>query len=300
MRPFFIQKNNMHSKQRILIPLSLLALYLIWGSTFVGMKFAIESFPPFLMAALRFLFAGCLLYALLRWRGVPSPTLPQWGGATVIGTLLLAVGNGGVAYAEQSVASGTAATVIGTVPLWTVLFAGLWGQPPRRKELLGILLGVAGVFILNLGGSLQASPVGAVVLLVAAMAWAFGSMWGRHLPMPQGAMASAAQMICAGAVLLVVSTASGEHMTRPPTSKALLAMAYLVVFGSFIAYSAYLYLLKTVRPALATSYAFVNPVVAMLLGTWLAEEHVGMHDLIALGIILASVLLVLPFNRRSG
>ncbi len=287
------------NRQRLLIPLSLLTLYLIWGSTFLGMKFAIESFPPFFMAALRFLFAGSLLYALLRWRGAPNPTLPQWGGAAMVGTLLLSVGNGGVAYAQQSVATGAAAMVIGTVPLWAVLFAGLWGQKPKRNEMLGVALGVLGVLILNITGSLQASPVGALVLLAAAMSWAFGSMWARHLPMPEGAMASAAQMICAGTVLVVMSTALGERIPGPPTDKALLSLAYLVLFGSFIAYSAYLYLLKTVRPALATSYAFVNPVVAMLLGAWLAEEQVGMHDLIALAIILASVVLVLPFNRRA-
>jgi drug/metabolite transporter (DMT)-like permease len=289
----------MNSRQRLLVPLALLTLYLIWGSTFLGMKFAIESFPPFLMAALRFLFAGGLLYALLRWRGAPNPILSQWGGAAIVGTLLLSVGNGGVAYAQQWVATGTAAMVIGTVPLWAVAFAGLWGQKPKRNEILGIMLGMLGVLILNMNGSLQASPHGAVVLLAAAMAWAFGSIWGRHLPMPQGAMASATQMICAGTILLAMSAASGERMAGLPTNKALLSLAYLVVFGSFIAYSAYLYLLKTVRPALATSYAFVNPVVAMLLGTWLAHEQTRAQDLVALGIILTSVLLVLPFNRRA-
>ncbi len=289
----------MDRKQRILVPLALLALYLIWGATFLGMKFAIESFPPFLMAALRFLCAGGLLYLLLRWRGASSPTLPQWGGAAAVGTLLLAVGNGGVAYAQQAVATGVAAMVIGTVPLWAVLFAGIWGHRPKRNEVLGIALGISGVAILNATGSLQSSPADAVILLVAAMAWAFGSMWGKHLPMPQGAMASAAQMLCAAAVLVVMSAVSGERMVAIPSTKALLALAYLVVFGSLIAYSIYLYLLGTVRPALATSYAFVNPVVAMLLGAWLAEEPVVMHDLVALGIILASVLLVLPFSRRD-
>ena len=290
----------MNSRQKILVPLALPALYLIWGATFLGMKFAIESFPPFLMAALRFLCAGGLLYLLLRWRGAANPTLPQWGGAATVGTLLLAVGNGGVAYAQQTVATGVAAMVIGTVPLWTVLAARAWGQKPRRNEILGIALGISGVAVLNVTGSLQSSPAGTVILLAAAMAWAFGSMWGKHLPMPQGAMASAAQMLCAAAVLAVMSAVSGESMAATPSAKALLALAYLVVFGSLVAYSVYLYLLKTVRPALATSYAFVNPVVAMLLGAWLAEEPVVMHDLIALGIILASVLLVLPFSRRDA
>lgn len=296
--PFYFG-HAMDKRQKLLVPLCLLALYLIWGSTFIGMKFAIESFPPFLMGALRFLFAGSLLYGLLRARGTPNPTLQQWGGAGAIGILLLAGGNGGVAYAEQWVSSGIAAMVIATVPLWTALFAGLWGQKPSTREMTGIAIGILGVLILNLGGSLHTSPQGAAVLLFAAIAWAFGSMWGRRLPMPPGAMASAAQMLCGGSALLVIGLANGEHISAAPTQKAVLALGFLVVFGSFVAYSAYLYLLKTVRPALATSYAFVNPVVAMLLGAWLAQEQMSMLDLIALGIILTSVLLVLPFNRRD-
>ena len=288
----------MDARQRILIPLALVALYLIWGGTFLGMKFAIESFPPLLMAAMRFLFAGSLLYGYLRWRGAPNPSLAQWGGAAIVGFLLLSVGNGGVAYAQQWVATGTAAMVIGTMPLWAIIFAGLWGQKPRRSELLGVVLGVVGVIILNSHGSLHSSPLGAAVLLTAAMAWALGSNWSKHLPMPPGATASAAQMLGGGVALVLMGWGSGERLVGVPTTKALLAMLYLVVFGSLIAYSAYLYLLRTVRPALATSYAFVNPVVAMLLGSWLANEHMMAQDLLALGIILASVLLVLPFNRR--
>ncbi len=289
----------MEKKRKTLILVCLMGLYLIWGSTFLGMKFAIESFPPLLMGSLRFLFAGGLLYAVLRSQGVPNPTRPQWRGAAIVGTMLLAVGNGAVAYAQQWVATGAAAMVIGTVPLWAVLFAGLWGQRPKRNEVTGIVLGMLGVLILNVNGSLQASPFGAALLLTAAMSWAFGSIWARHLPMPQGAMGSAAQMLSAGLLLLLASMLSGEHMSNPPTQKALLSLAYLILFGSFIAYSAYLYLLKTVRPALATSYAFVNPVVAVILGAWLGGEQIASHDLLALGIILASVLLVLPLNRQK-
>jgi drug/metabolite transporter (DMT)-like permease len=289
----------MDKKQKLLVPLCLLALYFIWGSTFLGMKLAIESFPPFLMAALRFLLAGTLLYLLLRMRGVPSPRPREWGGAAIVGTLLLGMGNGGVAYAQQWVATSVAAMVIGTVPMWAVAFAGLWGHKPKTRELLGLGLGTLGVIVLNLNGSLQASPLGGAILLSAAMAWAFGSMWARHLSMPEGAMASAAQMLCAGVVLVITSLASGERMTGMPSTRAVLALAYLALFGSFIAYSAYLYLLKTVRPALATSYAFVNPVVATLLGVWLLNEQMGRHDLLALGFIIASVLMVLPLNRRS-
>lgn len=283
----------MEKRQKWLIPLCLITLYFIWGSTFIGMKLAIESFPPFMMASLRFLFAGGLLYVLLRWRGEAHPTSAQWVGAAIVGTLLLSVGNAGVAYAEQWVDTGAAAMVIATVPIWVAVFSGLWGDWPHKREWLGIMLGFIGVAILNLDGNMQAHPLGASILLIAAASWGVGSVLGKRLPLPEGAMSSAAQMLAGGAVLAIVSMLQGEHMSAAPTLNAILALAYLVVFGSFVAYSAYLYLLKTVRPALATSYAFVNPVVALGLGVWLAGEHIGRFEWIAMAAILAGVVLVL-------
>ena len=279
--------------QRLLVVAALLALYFIWGSTFIGMKFAIESFPPFMMAGLRFSFAGVVLYAFLRWRGMEHPTPSQWKSAAIVGFLLLAFGNAGVAYAQQWIATGNAAMMIATVPLWTVLFDWRRGNRPRSLELCGIALGVAGVLILNQGANLQSSPLGAVCLLLAALAWSYGSVWSRHLEMPQGAMSSAAQMLVAGAMLMLTSLLAGERMSEMPTPRAVYALLYLVVFGSFIAYSAYLFLLDTVRPSLATSYAFVNPLVAMGLGVWLAGEQIGRTEVLAMSVILAGVLLVM-------
>jgi drug/metabolite transporter (DMT)-like permease len=283
----------METRQKWLVPLCLIALYFIWGSTFIGMKFAIESFPPFMMASLRFLFAGGLLYFILRLTGALGPSLTEWGGAAVVGTLLLSVGNAGVAYAQQWVDTGAAAMVIATVPIWVTMFSGFGGEWPHRREWLGIALGLLGVVILNLDGNMRASPLGATVLLVAAASWGLGSVLGKRLPLPSGAMSSAAQMLAGGAVLAVVSWLQGEKMTAAPTINAMLALVYLVLFGSFVAYSAYLYLLKTVRPALATSYAFVNPLVALALGSWLARERIGMFEVIAMAIILIGVMLVL-------
>ena len=285
--------------QRGLIALALGALYFIWGSTFLGMRFAIDSFPPFMMAALRFVIAGALLYGWLRWRGVAAPSAKEWLGATVVGTLLLAMGNAGVAYAEQSVSSGVAALMIATVPLWMAVFGCFWQQRPSGREWLGILIGTIGVVVLNLGGTLQASAFGAGILLLAAASWALGSLWGKRLAMPKGAMASAAQMLTGGAVLVVISLLAQEPWPAHVSTKSLYAIVYLIVFGSLIAYSAYLFLLQHVRPALATSYAFVNPLVAMLLGAALAGEHIDRAEYIALAIIIVGVLLVLPFERRT-
>ena len=198
------------SRQKLLIVLALGALYFIWGSTYIAMLFAIDSFPPFMMAAIRFTTAGLVLYAFLRLRGRPNPTRQQWLGTITVGTLLLAVGNASVAYAEKSVSSGVAALAIATVPLWMAMFSGFWQQWPSRREWLGIVVGTAGVAVLVTSGVMQASPSGAALLLMAAASWAFGSVWGKRLPMPDGAMASATQMLGGGAVLILASLVAGE------------------------------------------------------------------------------------------
>ncbi len=280
-------------RRHTLVALALVSVYLVWGSTYLGMRIAIESFPPLIMVGIRFFVAGALLYVYLRLRGVPAPGAAQWRSAAVVGAMLLAGGTGGVAFAEQWVASGVAALMIALVPLLTVLFGALWDHRPSRLEWLGIAVGFAGVGLLNLGGNLRASPTGALVLLLAAASWSFGSMWSRRLPLPDGLMSSAAQMLAGGALLLILGAALGEHMHAWPTAKALGALAYLIVFGSFLGFSSYLYLLNTVRPALATSYAYVNPLVAVALGVLLAGERVAFVELLAMPLIVAGVLLVL-------
>ena len=284
---------------RLLIVLSLMALYFIWGSTYLAMRFAMDSLPPFMMAALRFAIAGFILYAGLRWRGHPAPSLQQWLGAAAVGTLLLAVGNAGVAYAEKTVSSGVAALGIATVPIWMALFSGLWGQWPTRREWLGIVIGTTGVVVLSMGGVMQASPLGAALIMLSAASWAFGSIWGKHLPMAEGAMGSASQMIMGGLVLVLASLVAGEPLPQHLSPRTIYAMLFLIIFGSLIAYSAYQFLLHNVRPALATSNTFVNPVVALLLGAWLAGEVIGPSEYVALAIIVVGVLLVLPFGKNQ-
>lgn len=277
------------------------ALYLIWGSTYLAIRIGVESWPPLLMAGVRFLIAGSLLYGFLRRRGVPAPTRVQWRSAAAIGFLLLACGNGAVTIAEHAgVAFGVAALAVATVPLFTLLFGLLFGHRNSLLEWAGIALGLVGIALLNLGSNLQASPLGAALLVFAAAAWAFGSVWSRHLPLPPGPMASAAEMLVAGAVMLVGGLLSGERLHQWPTAAGWGALAYLVVFGSVIAFSAYMYLLKNVRPAAATSYAYVNPVVAVLLGIAFAGEHIGSEEALAMTVIVGAVVLIgLPQWRRS-
>lgn len=286
------------SDPRVLIPLGLFALYVIWGSTYLGIRFALESYPPFLLAGIRFLCAGIALYGFLRWRGMASPTPLQWRNAAFTGLLLLGMGNGLVCFAEERVSSGIAAVAVASMPLFAALFSGMYGLWPSRRESVGLAIGFAGVIVLNLGSSLSGSRIGAIALLVAAMCWAFGSAWSRRQQMPPGPMNTAVQMLCASVALLLVGFVSGEHLPAHPTTHATLALIYLAVFGSIVAFSAYLYVLKHARPALATSYAYVNPPVAVLFGVALAGEHVGPYDLTGMAIILFGVA-VITLSRKK-
>ena len=289
-----LQKN-----QKILIILCLFATYFIWGSTYFAIKIGIESFPPFLMAGMRFTIAGLILYSVMRYLGSPNPTLSQWRSAIVIGILLPAMGNGIVCYVQQSVSSSIAALSIATAPIWMAIFSAFWGHYPSKQECLGIAIGFTGILLLNLGGSLHGNFTSAFLLMFAAACWSFGSVWSKHLPMPKGLIASASQMLCGGVVLLLFSATQHETWPAHISTKSWLAMLFLVLLGSIVAYSAYQYLLKNVRPLVATSNTFINPLVAFALGIGLVNEHVSHIEFIALAVILAGVFLVLSYNEQS-
>lgn len=289
-----------HTDPGVMIPLALFALYVIWGSTYLAIRFALESYPPFLLAGVRFLGAGVALFGFLRLRGMAAPTRLQWRNAAITGVLLLGFGNGLVCFAEQRVSSGIAAVAVASMPLFAALFAGLYGQWATRRETVGLAIGFAGVVVLNLGSGLSGSRLGAVALLAAAMCWAFGSVWSKRQDMPAGPMNTAAQMLCASVALLAVGFGSGERLPTHPTWHATAALVYLAVFGSIVAFSAYLYVLRHARPALATSYAYVNPPVAVLFGVLLAGERVGPFDMAGMAVILLGVAVItLSRQRRS-
>ena len=275
------------------VAIALAALYIIWGSTYLGIRFALEGgFPPFLLGGVRFIIAGGLMYAFLRWRGVPAPTRAQWGNAAMMGVFLLVLGNGMVNLAEKTVSSGMTAVAVASAPLWMGIFAAMRGQKPNRMEWIGLGIGFLGVLWLNAGSSLTASPVGLVALLVASLAWSFGSIWSRGRDLPSPFMASAAQMLCGGVAMCIVGTLAGERFHGIPTAQGIAAFCYLIVFGSIIGFSAYIWLLHHVRPALAGSYAYVNPAIAVMLGAWLAHERFGAHELVAMGVILLGVVAI--------
>ncbi|KJH74111.1 MULTISPECIES: drug/metabolite exporter YedA [unclassified Pseudomonas] len=292
----------MSAPRRFPLPLiaAFFALYVIWGSTYLVIRIGVEYWPPLLLAGIRFVIAGSLMYAFLRWRGAPAPTWAHWKAAGIIGILLLTCGNGAVSVAEHTgVASGVAALAVATVPLFTLLCGYFWGARNTRLEWAGIVLGLIGIAMLNLGSNLQSSPLGAALLIFAAAAWAFGSVWSKHLPLPQGAMASAVEMLVGGVALLIASALSGEHLDSLPPIEGWAALAYLTLFGSIIAFNAYMYLLKNVRPAAATSYAYVNPAVAVLLGIVFVGETIGIEEALAMAVIISAVVLIgLPQWRR--
>lgn len=285
--------SNLQIKEdnKVKVLIALLSVYFIWGSTYLAIRISLESFPPFFMAGVRFVSVGIALYLFMRMKGAPIPSRPEWTGGTIVGALLLLGGNGGVVFAEQWVDSGLTALSVATTPLWTVLFAGMWKGWPTRREWGGVILGLAGVGLLSFEGGLNVHPAGALALIIAAMCWAFGSAWSRHLKLPSGLMAGAVQMMAGGLLLLFLSLAVGENIENAITWRAVGAVIYLMIFGALIGFSAYTYVLANTRPALATSYAYVNPIIAVALGVWLAGEQITMIGITAMSIIIAAVVL---------
>jgi drug/metabolite transporter (DMT)-like permease len=282
---------------RTKIVIALGIVYVVWGSTYLGISVAERTLPPFLMLAARFAIAGGLLYGWSAWRGEVATARPgrrEWAAAAIVGGLLLFVDTGGVAWAEQRVASGFTALLIATVPLFTaVLDRTFFGVRLSLGAVAGIATGLFGVALL-VGQSAQIDPVGAAVILGAGLAWAVGSAYARVAPLPKGPFLSAAmQMLCGAVLLAIAGAAMGEVGRVHPaaiSSGSLAAFAFLVVFGSIVAFTAYGWLLRSGAPSvLVSTYAYVNPGVAVLLGWMFAGEAVGGRELAAGAVILASV-----------
>ena len=284
--------------------IALWSVYVFWGGTYLAMRFAIETLPPFLMAGTRFLTAGLLLYGFARAAGNAAPSRVQWKNSGIAGALLLLGGNGSVVWAQQFVPSGMAAIVVATMPLWMSLFAWLLpgGVRPSLQVILGLLLGFVGIVVLMAGSS---SPVvstgvsqwfGYAVLTFAAISWSLGSLFAHRASLPDSPwLAVAMQMIAGGALLWIAGIFSGEWVRLDfahVSLRSLLAFSYLVVFGSMIGFSAYIWLMHATSPALASTYAYVNPVIAVLLGWALAGERFSATDGIAAAIIVASVIII--------
>jgi drug/metabolite transporter (DMT)-like permease len=281
------------NNSRTLIGFALFAVYFIWGSTYLALRFGLEGFPPFILNGIRFVVAGAVMYAVMRIRGHAAPTRKEWWNAGRMGSLLLIGGVGLVTIAEDyGVGSAVVATAAAAIPVWAALASGIFGKWPVRREWIGLGVGLLGVLVLLQEGDFRVSTAGMILVIAGPMFWAFGSVWGKRLEMPEGFMAPAAQLLVAGVVMLAASPFMGERITEMPGAVAWLALAYLILMGSIVAYTAYVYLLKTVRPALATSYAYVNPAVAVFLGLTLGAEIITGPIFIALPLILTGVALI--------
>jgi drug/metabolite transporter (DMT)-like permease len=295
-----------HSRARLLAAFA--AVYLLWGSTYLFIRFAVETLPPFVMAGARFAVAGAILYAWARLRGAPRPGLAESRGAAITGLFLLLGGNGAVVWAEQHVASSVTALLVATVPVWMVLLDWLRprGVRPRAGVFAGLALGLAGLALLVGRGALgsdSVDPVGAAVLVLGSILWATGSLYVRHTARPSSAIVTnAVQMLAGGAALFVVGTAVGELGRLDlgaASTRSLLSLLYLIIAGSLIGFTAYTYLLQVSTPAKVSTYAYVNPVVAVLLGWAFAGEEITARTLFAAAVILAGVAIITVAGESS-
>jgi drug/metabolite transporter (DMT)-like permease len=286
------------------------AVYVVWGSTYLAIRYAVETMPPLLMAGSRFAVSGAILYAWARFRGAAKPTAAEWRTAAITGFLLICIGNGSVAWAERRVPSGLAALLVAVVPLWMVLLD--WIRPggirPRKAVMAGVIIGLVGLAVLvgrdSLmgGGQGGIDALGAGVLVAASMSWAIGSVFNRHGARPDSAaMSTALQMLGGSVSLLVLGFALGEtngvHMATI-TRASWLGWVYLVTFGALLGFTAYIYLLRNVSPAKASTYAYVNPVVAVILGWAVAGEVVTPRTVLAAAIILGGVAMITIARSR--
>jgi drug/metabolite transporter (DMT)-like permease len=297
---------------RALIILAFAAVYLIWGSTYLGIRLAIETLPPFLMAAMRFLIAGGILFILAIANGASfRQSFGNWRRALLIGGLLLLCGNGGVTWAEKYVASSLAALLVATEPLWIVVLNwALSHKRPNAKVLLGVFIGLAGVALLvsdGLGqgtGVQKTSLIAAGVVLLSSLAWATGSVFSNRNPIDAPtSMASGMQMLAGGGLLFLLALVTGDvkRLNLEHASwTSIAAFAYLTLFGSLIVFTAYSWLLNNVTPARAATYAYVNPVVAVLLGWSIASEPLTSKMILAMAVIVGSVVLITTYGREHA
>jgi drug/metabolite transporter (DMT)-like permease len=289
-----------------LILACLAATWLIWGSTYLAIQWALVSFPPFFQMGTRFVAAGLLLGAWAKWRGATWPTRGQWFSATVLGALMLGGGYGATAWAEVTVSSGLVVAFIAVVPALVALMQWPYGVRPGTTEAAGIALGLLGVALLTLGQGFSASLPGLLAIGTACITWSLGTVWakhglpgGRQLSLAPGAAGYASQMLVGGLMLLAGAWATGETPTLPPDARSLACWLYLVVAGSLVGFSAYMVLLQRTSAALASSYTFVNPVIGLVIGVAVGGEHITGMEWAAAGVISAGVVLLL-LGRKPG
>jgi drug/metabolite transporter (DMT)-like permease len=286
------------------------SIYLIWGSTYLAIRYADQTIPPFIMGGVRFLISGAILYGWARYRGATRPKRVHWRNAVIAGAFLLLGGNGAVVWAEQFVPSGMTALLVSILPFWLVIIE--WVRPPRRRPagavLAGLILGFIGIVVLvgpaDLGGHGDVRPIGALVLIVGSLSWAIGSFYSRDAELPEsGLLTTGMEMLGGGALLLIVGVLTGElsgfdmHHVSNASAAGLL---YLITFGSLLGFTSYIWLLDKVSPARLGTYAYVNPVVAVVLGWAIAGERLSIRTGVAAAIVICAVALITTARSTSA
>jgi drug/metabolite transporter (DMT)-like permease len=310
MSPTVIEQSTAPVVPRWQLVAGFLVIYVVWGSTYLAIKWGVQSIPPFAMASVRFLLAGGALYAFTRWRGAAAPSRREWRDSAIVGALLLFVGNGAVSWASQRVSSGIASVLVATVPLWLVLCEAYQGKRPRVMQLLGVLVGLVGVGLLVIPGSRAAAagrvttvdPLGAAALTLGSLSWTVGSLYSRTSQQAKPAsLAIAMQMLAGGALLSVLALVTGDWARLHPstvTFNSAASLLYLIIFGSLIGFSTYMWLLKVASPAAVGTYAYVNPLVAVLLGVAIGGERLPPTAFVAMAVIVGGVALVSLVDAR--
>ncbi|MDX6009719.1 EamA family transporter [Cupriavidus sp. KK10] len=283
-----------------LVLLCLLITYVVWGTTYLAIRFTLESFPPLFMMGTRFLCAGLLLAAWLAWRGTPMPPWRLLRNCAVPALFLLVGGMGLTAIAEQTISSGATTVMIGSMPIFALIWSACFGNRPKWYEYVAIAIGSLGILVLTAGAEFRVSIGGVVALMLAVASWSFGSQLARRLELPQGAAAFAAEMLIGGAVLMVLSALRQEPWPASVSAQAGWAWIYLVVAGSLVAFSAYMYLVSTVSQTLSASYVYVNPPVALAMGAWLGGEQIAPQTLGAVMLILVALAVLSLGTLRTA
>lgn len=282
----------------IMVIACLAILYIFWSSTFLAIRISVQHIPPFLLTGSRFMVAGASLYLLMRLSGAPRPGLYGWTSAGAVGILMFLFGEGFVALAQRHVGSGLTAIAAASDSIWVCVVSGLFGRWSSKKEWLGLAVGFAGIILLNFGSEMSADPVNAFLLILSGISWALGSVLTRRLPVPKGLMGAATEMLTGGFVAMAVGIAAGEEFSTILKPAATGSYIYLVLFDAVLGYTAYRYLIHNTRPALATSYAFVTPIGAVLLGVLVAGEKITPMSLVALAVVLTGVYFI--YSGREG
>ncbi len=280
--------------------LSLAVVYFIWGAIYLAIRFGLDTFPPFILNGLRYSLAGGAMFLVLLALGTPSPTRRQWWNLVRVAALMMVGGAGLVTVAQDvGVGSGLTATAVAMIPVWAALVAGVLGTWPRHVEWVGLAVGLLGVGLLSQEGDFQSSTLGTALVIIGPALWALGSVWQTRLDTPQPAMATAGTLLSGGTALLVLGVLAGERITVAPTVESLAALLFLIVFGSIVGYTAYVYLLRHTSAVMATSYAYVNPAIAVVLGMTIGGETITGPLVVALPLILAGVAIVTLAQRGS-